>query len=43
MFGAQVWPDDFFTHSKGQKVSGLWTLYIADIIFVTMFNNYKYF
>ena len=21
MFGAQVWPDDFYTHSKGQKVS----------------------
>lgn len=23
MFGAQVWPDDFYTHSKGQKVSYL--------------------
>lgn len=23
MFGKDVWPDDFFTHSKGQKVQTL--------------------
>lgn len=20
MFGSEVWPDDFYTHSRGQKV-----------------------
>ncbi|XP_067931267.1 N-acetylglucosamine-1-phosphotransferase subunits alpha/beta-like [Watersipora subatra] len=26
MFGAQVWPDDFYTHSKGQKVYLTWSI-----------------
>lgn len=29
MFGKDVWPDDFFSHSKGQKVKSLLINFIA--------------
>lgn len=31
MFGKDVWPDDFYSHSKGQKVSHYEKIFLAEV------------
>lgn len=31
MFGKDVWPDDFYSHSKGQKVSHSERIFLPEV------------